>query len=684
MTAEGDRSSSGLFLGQSMPLLNIGGRAPNRAFRPSIHAYPERPEDELTGLDRKVYAGAARLFGRGGPHLRLSVRLRAHGIWRRALTLEKLSDAALKDCLEKARSRAISEGLRGSAGSDLMAVVCEVASRTLGMKPYKVQIRASLVILESCVAEMATGEGKSLVASLTAAMAALTRVPAHVVTVSDYLATRDADEMRPLFDWLGLSLGCITHETPQSGRSGIYGCDVVYASNKEFTFDYLRDRLRMGDENGPLRLKLARFMANEEGAPGPMMRGLFFAIVDEADSVLIDEARTPLILSQQTDAQAERQWAQSAAMLAKRSRPDTDYRVIYRERRIELTEGGKERLDWLTRNMGPEWRIRAQREQAVRQALSAELFFHKGDQYVVQDGKVVIVDEYTGRLMPERSWNDGLHQLVELKEDVEVTSRKVAIARNTYQRFFSRYIRLGGMTGTAREIRKEIASVYRIGTIRIPTRLPLRRKRLPTRLLRTEEKKLAFLAGRVAALQAEGRAVLIGTRTVAASERISTALTEAGIAHNVLNALHDAEEADIIKGAGEPGRTTVATNMAGRGVHIPVSQTVLAGGGLHVMLTELHDSSRIDRQLMGRTARQGQPGSFEAVLALDDPLLAQTFAPLLRTLAWLPGSLGKWAGLMIFRRAQRAAERRNAQARRSLLKLDEHLQSMMAFSGRPE
>ncbi|MEM1340781.1 MAG: DEAD/DEAH box helicase [Pseudomonadota bacterium] len=654
------------------------------AFRPSIHAYPERPEDELSGLDRKVHTGASRLFGRGGPLLRLSVSRRAHSIWRRSQSMKALTDAELEKRLERARVAAVPRGLQGQIGGELVAVVCEVARRTLGMQPYKVQVQASLVILEGCVAEMATGEGKSLVAGLTAAVAALTRVPAHVVTVSDYLATRDAEEMRPLFDWLGLSLGCIIHETPQSARRGVYGSDVVYASNKEITFDYLRDRLRIGDENGALRLKLTRFMADEKGAQLPMMRGLFFAIVDEADSVLIDEARTPLILSQQTDAQAERQWALTAATLAKRSRPGTDYTIIHRERRVELTEGGKERLDWLTRNMGPEWRIRAQREQATRQALSAELFFHKGDQYVVQDGKVVIVDEYTGRLMPERSWNDGLHQLVELKEDVEVTSRKVAIARNTYQRFFSRYMRLGGMTGTAREIRKEIASVYRIGTIRIPTRLPLRRKRLPTRLLRTEEKKLAFLADRVAALQSEGRAVLIGTRTVAASEKISEALSEARIAHSVLNALHDAEEAEIIKGAGAPGRITVATNMAGRGVHISVSETVLAGGGLHVMLTELHDSSRIDRQLMGRTARQGQPGSFEAILALDDPLLAQTFAPLLRTFARLPGLLGKGAGLMIFRRAQRAAERRNAQARRSLLKLDEHLQSMMAFSGRPE
>ncbi len=651
----------------------------------SMHVFPEREDDRQNGLERKAQAALAWAFGLAGPGRRLRLARRTRRTLRLAQEIGALDERALRLRLVAARNATIRDGLRSGAMPELLAVTREAARRSLGIVPYYVQVRAALTMLDGCLVEMATGEGKSLVAALTAATAALSGTPAHVVTVNDYLARRDADLMRPLFDWLGLSVGCIEHETPHGERPAIYARDIVYAANKEIAFDYLRDRLRMGEDASPTALKLERLCRRPGGGTRlPAMRGLRFAIVDEADSVLIDEARTPLILSQETDAAAERAWAEMAHALADRLREGTDFRLFRDERRIELLPMGKTRLEQLGARLDGPWLMRVQREQAVRQALAARLFYRRDEHYVVQEGKVVIVDEYTGRLMPERSWNDGLHQLVEMKEGVEVTPRKVALARNTYQRFFGRYLHLSGMTGTAREVRREIAAVYRIGTVGVPTRLPVRRRDLGTRVVRDEDRKLDRIASRVRALQADGRAVLIGTRTVAASAAISARLEADGVVHRMLNAMNDDEEAAVIAGAGQPGRVTVATNMAGRGVHIEVAPEVLEKGGLHVMLTERHDSARIDRQLLGRTARQGQPGSAEAVLALDDALLRTVSAPFLRTFARWGGPLGQAPGRLLFRRAQRAAERQNARARRALLRVDDSLHQLLAFAGRPE
>ena len=651
----------------------------------SLHIFPEREDDRQGELERKAQAALAWAFGLAGPARRLRLSRQTRRALRLAPALRALDEPALRLRLVAARNAAIRDGLRSAAMPELLAVVREAAVRSLGLTPYDVQVRAALTMLDGCLVEMATGEGKSLVAALAAATAALAGHPAHVVTVNDYLARRDADGMRPLFEWLGLTVGCIEQDTPQAERPAVYARDIVYAANKQIAFDYLRDRMRMGEDASATALKLERLCRRPGGETRlPAMRGLRFAIVDEADSVLIDEARTPLILSQETDAEAERAWAETAHSLADRLREGMDFRLFRDERRIELLPMGKTRLEQLAARLDGPWLMRVQREQAVRQALAARLFYRRDEHYVVQDGQVVIVDEYTGRLMPERSWNDGLHQLVEAKEGVEVTPRKVALARNTYQRFFGRYLLLSGMTGTAREVRREIAAVYRIGTVRVPTRLPVRRRDLGTRVVRDERRKLDRIAARVRALQSEGRAVLIGTRTVAASAAMSARLEAEGVVHQVLNAMNDREEAAVIAEAGQPGRVTVATNMAGRGVHIEVAPEVLEKGGLHVMLTERHDSARIDRQLLGRTARQGQPGSAEAVLALDDELLRTVSAPLLRSLARWGGPAGQAPGRALFRRAQRSAERQNARARRALLRVDDSLHKLLAFAGRPE
>lgn len=657
----------------------VGAGAPTVAGPVYTHVFPARRDERPGKLDQAAQSVMGHIWGRTTLIQRLRIEARARAVFRHETHLKEAAEADLHQRLAQVRARLVCGGLQGAPLCEAVALVREGIRRTLGLRPHDVQVRAALILLDGSLAEMATGEGKSLVAVLASATAGLARIPAHVVTVNDYLAERDAAEMQPLFDWLGLRVGCVSHEATPDERRQIYLCDVVYASNKEISFDYLRDTLRMGAGRGALRLKLDRL--HKEGDGRPIMRGLHFAIVDEADSVLVDDARTPLILSQETDIATEAAWAETAHRLAGRLIETQHYKARPKERRIELTDVGKSRLEDHARSLGRLWQNRVQREQAVCQALSAQRFFQRGDQYVVQEGKVVIVDEYTGRLMPERSWNDGLHQLVEHKEGVEITARKLAIARTTYQRFFRRYLRLAGMSGTARELRAEVSAIYRMPTLPMATRLPVRRRDLGTRILKTEAAKWSAVVEAVRRVQSEGRPVLIGTRTVAASEAVHAALKEAGIAHSVLNAMNDSEEGALIAQAGQAGRVTVATNMAGRGVHISLDDAVIEAGGLHVMLTERHDSARIDRQLIGRTARQGQPGTCEAVLALDDFLLQTVRAPLLRRLAMLPGPLGRGAGRMLFRRGQRRAERANARARRALFSHDQRLHGWLAFSG---
>ncbi|MEE8543368.1 MAG: helicase-related protein [Gammaproteobacteria bacterium] len=320
-------------------------------------------------------------------------------------------------------------------------------------------------------------------------------------------------------------------------------------------------------------------------------------------------------------------------------------------------------------------------EEAARQALTALNLFERDDHYLVQDGKVQIVDEYTGRIMADRSWSEGLHQLVEVKEGCDVTGRKVPVARITYQRFFRRYRRLAGMTGTAREVVRELWAVYRLAVTRIPTNLPIHRRRLPTRILGSAEQKWQAIAERAAELRAAGHAVLIGTRSVAASETLSELLTETGLDHEVLNAAQDKWEAEIIAAAGRSGRITVATNMAGRGVDIPVDESVLDMDGLHVILSERHDARRIDRQLAGRCGRHGEPGLVQAILSLEDPLLDLMHPLVVRTVGSLHRRVRHAAALFVFWSSQRRAERAHSTARRALLKQDQKLGVLLAFSG---
>ena len=638
--------------------------------------YPEREEARENALDRLISASRY-IAGR-----RLASRRRLSRIVDAVRACEEADELTLPEITARAnalRPRLRREGFTPPLSGEAFALVRAAATKTLGLRHFDVQLIGGWALLNGMVAEMATGEGKTLTATLAAVTAALGGRAVHVITVNDYLASRDAEWMLPVYSALGLSVGCVVHGVEPAQRRNAYAQDVTYCSNKEIAFDYLRDRLLLGGRLRPVASKVDVLGGGELNRK-LLLRGLQFAIVDEADSVLIDEARTPLILSAQASQTQEEQMYRQALELA--GQLDAGEFTV-KESQIELTEAAAQRLEELARTLGGVWSGPRRREQLVRKALTASHLFQRDKHYLVRDGKVVIIDEFTGRLMPDRSWEQGLHQLIEIKEGCEVTGRRETLARISYQRFFRRYVHLSGMTGTAAEVADELWAVYRLRVARVPTHRPVRRMRFPDLVFGSAEAKWKAVVAETERLHRAGRPVLIGTRSVAASEHLASLFDAAGLPYQLLNARQDKMEAEIIARAGEPGRVTVATNMAGRGTDIKLVTGVAEAGGLHVISAELNDSARIDRQLFGRGARQGDRGSCQGILAVEDDLVA-TYLPW--ACAWWSGrgKISSWVGRLLFNLAQRRAERIYSRARRDLLELDEHLGDMLAFAGRGE
>jgi preprotein translocase subunit SecA len=523
---------------------------------------------------------------------------------------------------------------------------------------------------------------------LPVATVALAGYPTHVITVNDYLAKRDAEEMEPLYQFLGLSVGSVIQGMKKPDRREAYSRSITYCSNKELAFDYLRDRVAMTNRGSKLHLLLKNLHGSAKKNDDLVLRGLFYGIVDEADSVFIDEARTPLILSSSVEEADEKQQCERALQIARDLDPARDYTVNRADRNVTLTENGRDALAAASRDLDGIWSSIRTREELLAQALTALHLYHRDQHYVVAEGKVQIVDESTGRVMPDRSWERGLHQLIEVKEGCEPTQRRETLARITYQRLFRRYIRLAGMTGTAREVESEIRSIYGLDVVRIPLHRPLQRRNRGQRVFLTGPEKWRHIADVVERLaMAEKRPVLIGTRSVRASEELSEMLRERRIEHALLNAKQDLAEADIVRLAGLPSRVTVATNMAGRGTDIRLGEGVGQDGGLHVILTEFHESARTDRQLFGRSGRQGDPGSYEAIVSLEDELYA-VYAP--TALRWVSAVARRTGTLPVIMYevlrivAQSRAGRRSAQVRMQNLALDRKLDSLMAFAGSSE
>lgn len=569
------------------------------------------------------------------------------------------------------------------------ALIRELSTKITGLRHFDTQLAGGKILLSGMVAEMETGEGKTLTATLAAGTAALAGIPVHVITVNDYLTERDAEWNKPLYSALGLTTGFIIHGMSPEERKSVYSKDIVYCTNKEIVFDYLKDWIALENRNESLRLHAEYLYNKDQRINRLLLRGLHYAIVDEADSVLIDEARTPLIISGRSESSAdEQEFYKQAVDLAQRLEENIHFHLNKSNHEIKLTPRGEEWVKTASIDSGPLWKGKVRRVEIIKLALSAVHFFKKDEQYIVRDDKVQIIDEFTGRVMPDRSYEKGLHQLIEVKEGCEISKQSVSLARISYQRFFRRYLMLSGMTGTAREVRGELLSVYGLPVVPVPTHEVCIREKYPDRLFAREKEKWEDVAGRVDFFNKKGRPVLIGTRSVAASEKAGRILEGRNLPFRILNAKQDKEEADIISEAGMEGKITIATNMAGRGVDIKLEEKVKGLGGLHVILTERHEAGRIDRQLAGRCARLGDPGSYEAILSLEDPLLEKgkgglwkwiaKYYPFIKNTAW------RFISIRAILRAQKKMESVHSKTRKNLLKEDERRGNMLSFSGRSE
>ena len=658
-----------------------------RAHPRAVAPHPERAELVESPVNRFLLGWNARLrkpFSRDLRHAADFVKkVDAVQSW-----TDGLSDEVLLQTARTMRRVLLREGFTAEHSARCFALVRTAASRTVGMSHFPVQIMGGWVMLQGMLAEMGTGEGKTLTATLPAAAVAMAGLPVHVITVNDYLARRDSELMGPVYRALGLTVGLAEPEQPPPERRAAYQADVCYCTNKDIGFDYLRDSLTLAAHRGRARLLLEKALERGDRLDRLLLRGLHFAIVDEIDSVLIDEARTPLIIAGNDQREADQELYGTAVELTAKLEEGTDFDIDREDRAARLTEKGRKRMGELAGALPASWRSKRAREELIQQALAAIHLFELDKHYLIKDGEIQIIDEYTGRTMPDRSWERGLHQLIEIKEGCEISARQGTLARITYQRLFRRYLRVAGMSGTVEEVRPELEAVYGLRTVEVPPNRPSQRRDLGCSLYSNAAEKWDAVARSVAAMQEAGRPVLIGTRSVAASEQLSKELDSRAIEHVVLNARQDATEAEIVARAGISGRITVATNMAGRGTDIHLTEDSRSAGGLHVILTEYHESSRIDRQLFGRCARQGDLGTHEAVVSLEDEIFQQHAAAsangIASRYAGASGPLPRWTGKYLRVLAQRSAEGKNAQTRRATIALDKKLDSALGFAGRTE
>ncbi|MDN0123159.1 preprotein translocase subunit SecA [Yersinia aleksiciae] len=616
--------------------------------------------------------------------------------------IEKLTDTELRAKTDEFRERLAKGAVLETLIPEAFAVVREASKRVFGMRHFDVQLLGGMVLNERCIAEMRTGEGKTLTATLPAYLNALSGRGVHVVTVNDYLAQRDAENNRPLFEFLGLSVGINLPNMTAPAKRAAYAADITYGTNNEYGFDYLRDNMAFSPEER-------------------VQRKLHYALVDEVDSILIDEARTPLIISGPAEDSSEMYIRVNKLIpkLIRQEKEDSEtfqgeghFSVDEKSRQVHLTERGLILIEQMLVEAG----IMDEGESLysptnimlmhhVTAALRAHVLFTRDVDYIVKDGEVIIVDEHTGRTMQGRRWSDGLHQAIEAKEGVEIQNENQTLASITFQNYFRLYEKLAGMTGTADTEAFEFSSIYKLDTIVVPTNRPMIRKDLADLVYMTEQEKIGAIIEDIRERTANGQPVLVGTISIEKSEVVSAELTKAGIEHKVLNAKFHAMEADIVSQAGQPGAVTIATNMAGRGTDIVLGgswqseiaalenptedqiaaikaawqirhDTVLASGGLHIIGTERHESRRIDNQLRGRAGRQGDAGSSRFYLSMEDALMrifaSDRVSGMMRKLGMKPGEAIEhpWVTKAIAN-AQRKVESRNFDIRKQLLEYDD-------------
>lgn len=530
-----------------------------------------------------------------------------------------LSDDELKNMTNEFKERLKKGETLDSLLPEAFAVCREASRRVLGLEPYRVQIIGAILLFQGNIAEMATGEGKTLVAAMPSYLMGLSGKGVHVVTVNDYLAYRDYDEIGKIHQFLGLTVGCVLNDMKPMARKYAYDCDITYVTNSELGFDYLRDNMASDKES-------------------MVQRGLNYAIIDEVDSILIDEARTPLIISGGADTANDlytkaqicaaglvqgnyKEYSKLDLMTGDSLEEDGDFIVDEKDKVVHLTENGVKKIEqfFYINNFASNENAPIQHHMNV--ALRANYLMHRDKDYVVADGKVQIVDEFTGRILPGRRYSDGLHQAIEAKEKVEIQQESLTMATITYQSFFNLYDRKSGMTGTAITEEKEFKKIYNVNVVSVPTNKPVIRQDLNDLVYLTKKAKYDAVLNAVIEAHKIGQPVLIGTTTIDVSEKLSEMFKEVGLKHNVLNAKFHAQEAEIISHAGEHGAITIATNMAGRGTDIKLDDEAREAGGLFVIGTERHESRRIDNQLRGRSGRQGDAGKSRFYLSLEDNTL---------------------------------------------------------------
>jgi preprotein translocase subunit SecA len=644
-------------------------------------------ENENGATQQDSHRGSSNRLGpRWRHHLQACVGLPWQRLYSRAVLqvpriraweakFRSMSDGELTRLALQLRGRARSGESLDRLLPETFGLTTVAISRFLKLNPHDVQLVAGVVLHYGGLVEMATGEGKTLVACFPVALNGLTGKGVHVATVNQYLADRDAQWLRPVYERLGLTVGTISSQMSDPDRAAAYRCDITYGVASNFGFDFLRDRLKVvRNETEEFRFWTPWTSSGAyAGSLDPkVQRGHQFALVDEADNIFIDEARTPLVISTAGREASEEEaapflWANE---VAKKMQPGIDFVMHERFPKLEVTKQGLALMRWSSPPTGPEARGMSHLFKKLEKALHAHYRLVRDRDYVVVEDKVVIIDESTGRSMPDRSWGEGLHQAVQAKEGVAVGKGSDHAAQITFQSYFRFYHKLAGMTGTAAQNWWELWRVYGLWVVPVPTNRLVCRQHLPDRVFPTEDAKFTAVVEEVTRFNAQGRPVLIGTKSVESSEKLSRWFQDAGIEHQVLNARYHEQEAEIVAQAGQAGRVTIATNMAGRGTDIKLGPGVAELGGLHVLGTERHESLRIDRQLMGRSGRQGDPGSCQFVLSLEDKLL--------EGLGWIwyeeLGKLGRkltsanWQKfLKFFVRAQRRYEKLHYRQRMDLL-----------------
>ena len=568
------------------------------------------------------------------------------------------------------RNEALEIGFRAKSGElprklivPTFALVQEASYRAIGLRHYDVQLLAGINLVNKCIVEMATGEGKTLTALLPLTLFGFYGKGSHLATANDYLARRDAQEMKSVFESLGLSVGMVQHTSTDEERKLAYQSDITYGTLAEFGFDFLRDRMKCRYKEVALR-ESQSILAD---SLSEVTRRLHFVLVDEADSIMIDDASTPLIIGAHADRPKEKSirlytWAANHAPIAVEGR---DFRYIEYRKKVELTERGRELARELATNSIVRDLPSVDAYEYLERAIKVERNYIRDKHYVVREGEVTIVDENTGRLAVGRFWQDGLHQAIQARERVEITTPTATAARLTVQSLVLSFPNRAGMTGTAKSSKREFRKVYKMNVVTVPTNKLCVREQLETKYHRDFETKLHDIRDTVVRLRAAGRPVLIGSRSVSKSESLSLLFAEAGISHKVLNARNEPLEAEIVAKAGQANTVTISTNMAGRGTDIKIPDDVANAGGLHVLMTELNDSRRIDRQLIGRCARQGDPGTYQVFLCNDD----HVFDPINKTQIW--AALLRWIPLLprivFFRGAQGAVDRKKRRERLAML-----------------